>query len=181
MTKSFICYGSLCFLVLVLPVAVLDDGLTVVVGIGVRLVVCTGTELDIGTLCDITLVVDVPAARREHQDPYPIQMHTNLPHVKDVFGVSLPVPVTENDMNSPSQRSFHELTFHEIQNEVKLLSQEDKDFDEDPLSFEEAIDVLMEGKFVNITLFIQFYWKKGKGCKLRFMNSLSIPVILKLQ
>ena len=47
-------------------------------------------------------------------------------------------------MDSPSQRSFHEPTFDEIQNKVKLLSQEDKDFDEDPLSFEEAIDVLME-------------------------------------
>ena len=62
-------------------------------------------------------------ARREHRDPYPIQMHTKLPHVKDVFGLSLPVPVTENDMDSLSQRSFHELTFDEIQNEVKLLSQ----------------------------------------------------------
>ena len=71
-------------------------------------------------------------------------MHTNLPHVKDMFGLSLPVPVTENDMDSPTQRSLHELTFDEIQNEGKLLSQEYKDFDEDPLSFEEAIDVLME-------------------------------------
>ena len=64
MTKSFICSGSLCFLVLVLalPVAVLDDGLTVVVGNGVRLVVCTGTELDVCPLCDITVVVDVPGA-----------------------------------------------------------------------------------------------------------------------
>ena len=40
----------------------LDHGLTVVVGIDVRSVVCTGTKLDVCTLWDISVVVDVPAA-----------------------------------------------------------------------------------------------------------------------
>ena len=40
------------------PIPVLDDGLTVVVGIDVRVVVCTGTKLDVCTLWDISVVVD---------------------------------------------------------------------------------------------------------------------------
>ena len=34
-------------------------------------------------------------------------------------------------------------------------------------------------KLVNITLFIQFYWKKGKGCKLRFIYSCHPEIAIK--
>ena len=91
---------------------------------------------------------DEIVARNEHRDPFPIQIHETLPNTAEEFGLSSPVSIgehVETDIHKSLTRAFHEVTYDELENEIKyVLVQKEKFEDDGYLTLEEAVDILLE-------------------------------------